>query len=168
MQPERTDEYLYTCRKNITKSYSTWVYQQGFFFWPGPLELIHILIIFKKIIKYIFQGKLFFFTEIIFINFWGVALHFLKPELTLLCLKKDTMTFCLQSCLSFMFYIFIRLIGIVHPKMKILSLITHPHVVPNPLRPLFIFRTQIKIFLMKSESFLTLHWQQRNYHVQET
>ncbi len=22
--------------------------------------------------------------------------------------------------------------GIVHPKMKILSLITHPHVVPNP------------------------------------
>ncbi len=61
MQLERTDEYLYTCRKNITKSYSTWVYQQGFFFWPGPLELIHILIIFKKIFKYIFQGKLFFF-----------------------------------------------------------------------------------------------------------
>ncbi len=30
----------------------------------------------------------------------------------------------------------------------------------------FIFGTQIKIFLMKSESFLTLHRQQRNYHVQ--
>ncbi len=26
--------------------------------------------------------------------------------------------------------------GIVHPKMKILSLITHPHVVPNPVRHL--------------------------------
>jgi len=43
--------------------------------------------------------------------------------------------------------------------MKILSLITHPHVVPNPVRLLFIFRTQMKIFLMKSESFLSLHWQ---------
>jgi len=47
----------------------------------------------------------------------------------------------------------------VHRKMKILSLITHPHVVPNPVRLLFIFRTQMKIFLMKSESFLSLHWQ---------
>ncbi len=34
--------------------------RKGFFFWPGPLELIHILIIFKKILKYIFQGKYFF------------------------------------------------------------------------------------------------------------
>ncbi len=39
--------------------------------------------------------------------------------------------------------------------MKILSLITLPHVIPN-LEPSFIFRTQIKIFLMKSKSFLTL------------
>ncbi len=39
--------------------------------------------------------------------------------------------------------------------MKILSLITDPHAVPNPLRPSLIFRTQVKIFLMKSESFLT-------------
>ncbi len=37
--------------------------------------------------------------------------------------------------------------GIGHTKMKILSLITHPHVVPNP---------QIKMFLMESESSLTL------------
>ncbi len=37
--------------------------------------------------------------------------------------------------------------GIGHTKMKILSLITHPHVVLNP---------QIKIFLMESESSLTL------------
>ncbi len=29
----------------------------------------------------------------------------------------------------------------------------------QPVRALFIFGTQIKIFLMKSESFLTLHWQ---------
>ncbi len=37
---------------------------------------------------------------------------------------------------------------------------------PIKPRPLFIFRTQIKIFLIKSESFLTLHRQQHNYHVQ--
>ncbi len=33
------------------------------------------------------------------------------------------------------------------------------------VRPLFIFRSQIKIFLMKSESFLALHRQQWNWHV---
>ncbi len=37
---------------------------------------------------------------------------------------------------------------------------------PERIRPLFIFRTQIKIFLMKSERFLTLHRQKHNYHVQ--
>ncbi len=36
--------------------------------------------------------------------------------------------------------------GIVHPKMKILSLITHPQVVPKPKT--FIFVTQIKIFFV--------------------
>ncbi len=36
----------------------------------------------------------------------------------------------------------------------------------KPVRPSFIFRTQIKIFLMKSKSFLILHRQQRNYHFQ--
>ncbi len=52
--------------------------------------------------------------------------------------------------------------GIVHPKMKILSLITHPYVIPNP----FIFRTQIKIFLMHSKSSLTLRRQQWSLHDQ--
>ncbi len=37
--------------------------------------------------------------------------------------------------------------GIGHTKMKILSLITHPHVVLNP---------QMKVFLMESEHSLTL------------
>jgi len=46
--------------------------------------------------------------------------------------------------------------GIVPPKMKILSLITHPHV-PNCEKLLLIFGTQMKIFSMKSESFLSLH-----------
>ncbi len=55
--------------------------------------------------------------------------------------------------------------GIVHSKMKVLSLSTHTYVVPNTVRPWFIFGTQIKIFLMKSESFLTLHRQQRNWHI---
>jgi len=40
--------------------------------------------------------------------------------------------------------------GLVHPKMKILSLITHPHHRSTPVRPSFILETQIKIFLMKS------------------
>ncbi len=56
--------------------------------------------------------------------------------------------------------------GLVHPKMKILSLITHPHVVPKPLDTPFIFGTQIKIFLMESERFLILHRQQGSLHDQ--
>ncbi len=36
----------------------------------------------------------------------------------------------------------------------------------KPVRSSFIFETQMKIFEMKSESFLTLRRQQRNYHVQ--
>uniref|UniRef100_A0A8C0YRF6 receptor protein-tyrosine kinase n=1 Tax=Cyprinus carpio carpio TaxID=630221 RepID=A0A8C0YRF6_CYPCA len=36
----------------------------------------------------------------------------------------------------------------------------------KPVRSLFVFRTQIKIFLMNSESSLTLHRQQCNYHDQ--
>ncbi len=47
--------------------------------------------------------------------------------------------------------------SIAYPKMRILSLITQPHVIPNPLRLAFVFGTQIKILLMKSMSFLTLH-----------
>ncbi len=41
-----------------------------------------------------------------------------------------------------------------------------PSCCSKPVRPLFIFGTQIKIFLLKSESFLTLYRQQHNYHVQ--
>ncbi len=37
----------------------------------------------------------------------------------------------------------------------------------KPIRPSFIFWTQIKIFLMKSESFLTLHRQQHNWNIQD-
>ncbi len=50
-----------------------------------------------------------------------------------------------------------KLKGIVHSKINIMSLIT---------LMLFQTRTQIKIFLMKSESFLTLHKQQGSYHIQ--
>jgi len=35
----------------------------------------------------------------------------------------------------------------------------------KPIRLSFIFETQMKIFLMKSESFLFLHWQLRDYHI---
>ncbi len=50
-----------------------------------------------------------------------------------------------------------RIKRLVHTKNLILSLITHPHVVSNPQDlPPFISRTQIKIFLMISESSLTL------------
>ncbi len=53
--------------------------------------------------------------------------------------------------------------GIIHPKMKILSVT--PSWRSKPVRPSIIFGTQIKIFLMKSESFLTLHRQQCNWNV---
>ncbi len=46
-------------------------------------------------------------------------------------------------------------------KIKILSLITHPHVVPNMWD--LCSSSEHKL---KSESFLTLHRQQCNYHVQ--
>jgi len=52
--------------------------------------------------------------------------------------------------------------GLVHPKMKFLSLITNPDVVPHPW-DLFIFRTQIKIFLIKSGRFFIPHRKEHNY-----
>ncbi len=54
--------------------------------------------------------------------------------------------------------------GSIHPKMKIV--INYPlSCRSRAVRPSFIFRTQIKIFLMKSESYLTLHRQQLNWKV---
>jgi len=44
--------------------------------------------------------------------------------------------------------------GLVHPKMKIKSLITHPHAVPTPVRPLLVFGTQMKIFLIQFERWI--------------
>ncbi len=43
-----------------------------------------------------------------------------------------------------------------------------PSCCSKPVRPSFVFGTQIKIFLMKSESFLTLYRQQRSYYGQGT
>ncbi len=51
--------------------------------------------------------------------------------------------------------------GIVHPKIKI-SHYYSPSCRSKLVRPPFIFGTQIKIFLMQSESFPTLHGQQQN------
>ncbi len=49
-----------------------------------------------------------------------------------------------------------------HPKMKILSLIAHPSVIPSkPIRPLLIFGTQINNFL-SSVSVFNVH--SRQYH----
>ncbi len=57
-----------------------------------------------------------------------------------------------------------------HRKYRDISFCQYRTPLPSrrskPIRPSFIFRTQIKIFLMKYESFLTLHRQQRKYHVQ--
>ncbi len=52
--------------------------------------------------------------------------------------------------------------GLVHPRIKTLSLLT---LILFQTHKTFIFGTQINIFLMKSESFLTLLRQQCNYHV---
>ncbi len=54
--------------------------------------------------------------------------------------------------------------GIVHPKIKILPLSIHRYDVPN-LYDLHSSSKKIYI-LMKSENFLNLHRQQRNYHIQ--
>ncbi len=60
-----------------------------------------------------------------------------------------------------------QLKGIVHPKKKKNSVINYsPSCRSKPVRTLFILGTQIKIFLMKSESSLTLH--RGSYHDQGT
>ncbi len=76
----------------------------------------------------------------------------LRPSVSF-CLASAT-NFCFGASLIFLHRPIVSLKGIVHPKNKIISLITHCHVV------------QIKIFLMKSESTLTLHRQQGSYHGQ--
>ncbi len=53
--------------------------------------------------------------------------------------------------------------GIVHPKNE--NSVSNYSPSSFPVRPSFIFRTQIKIFLIKSESFLTLYRQQQNCNV---
>ncbi len=54
--------------------------------------------------------------------------------------------------------------GIAHPK-KINSVINYsPSCQSKPVKPSFIFGTQIKIFLMHSESSLTLYRQHGYYH----
>ncbi len=50
--------------------------------------------------------------------------------------------------------------------MKILSLIT-PHVVQNPQDRRSSSEHKLRDFLIKCESFLTLHRQQHNYHAQK-
>jgi len=57
--------------------------------------------------------------------------------------------------------------GLVHPKMKIVINYS-PSCRSKPVRPLFIFETQIKIFLMKAVlwSFFIPHRKQHNYHIQ--
>jgi len=42
--------------------------------------------------------------------------------------------------------------GLVHPKMKIKSLITYPHAVPTLV---CVFGTQMKIFLIKFKRWIT-------------
>ncbi len=56
--------------------------------------------------------------------------------------------------------------GIVHPKNY--SVVNYsPSCRSKPVRPSFIFRTQIMIFLIKSESFLTLRRQQCRFKAQK-
>ncbi len=59
-----------------------------------------------------------------------------------------------------------KLKSIVHPKNTNSVINYSPSCCSKPVRPSFVFGTQIKIFLMKSESFLTLHRQQGSNHVQ--
>ncbi len=56
--------------------------------------------------------------------------------------------------------------GIVHPEIKIISLIAHPYVIPNQQDLCSSSEHKLRYFLMKSESFRTLQRQQRNYGVE--
>ncbi len=55
--------------------------------------------------------------------------------------------------------------GLVHPQNENSVINYSTSCRSKPARPSFIFRTQIKIFVMKCESFLTLHRQQHNCNV---
>ncbi len=52
------------------------------------------------------------------------------------------------------------------PKYENDVIINSPSCCSKPIRPSLILGTQIKIFFMKSMSFLTLHRLQQNYHIQ--
>ncbi len=56
--------------------------------------------------------------------------------------------------------------GIVSPKNENSFIIYSPSCRSKPVRPPFIFGTQIKNFLMESERSLTLHRQQGSLHDQ--
>ncbi len=62
------------------------------------------------------------------------------------------------------FYLY-KFKGIVFSKNESSVINYSPSCCSKPVRPSFIFRTQFKIFLMKSKSFLTLHRQQCNLNV---
>ncbi len=76
-----------------------------------------------------------------------------------------------KLCMSWSLYVFFPLKRKKNLKRKSVSSPKNENYVINyspscrskPVRPSFIFRTQIKIFLMTSESFLTLHRQQHNW-----
>ncbi len=61
-----------------------------------------------------------------------------------------------------------QLKGIVHPKMKILSLITHPHVVPNPLDLRSSSEHKLRYFWCIPRSLWPSHRQQGSWHDQRT
>ncbi len=56
--------------------------------------------------------------------------------------------------------------GLVHPKKKNSPINYSSSCRSKPVRPSFIFGTQIKIFLMESDSSLTLHERQGSLHHQ--
>ncbi len=67
---------------------------------------------------------------------------------------------------SFLLYTVDQIIkGLVHPQNENYVINYSPSCRSKPVRPSFIFRTQIKIFMMKCESFLTLHRPQHNCNV---
>ncbi len=72
---------------------------------------------------------------------------------------------CVYFGFAFWPYACLCIKGIVHPKILNSVINYSPSCRSKPVRPSFIFRTQIKMFLMKFESSLTPHRQQRNCNV---
>ncbi len=95
---------------------------------------------------------------VVLLNIFGGKKYFLQDSLIYIKFKITAL----------IWNIFINVLKVSWPKNENSVINYSPSCRSKPVRLSIIFGTQIKIFLMKSESFLTLHRQQGFYHDQGT